>query len=153
MNYVLLSLTGLICGILGGMGMGGGTLLIPALSIFFGVGQHTAQSINLVSFVPLSLAASVVHIKNKLPSVFAAAVTGIFACLFSCLGAILASGVKPLILKRYFGGFLILLSLFQIGGLIFSKRNKNENVSQTSVKINKIEPKRAYKVKRLNKKI
>ncbi|MGB9679340.1 MAG: sulfite exporter TauE/SafE family protein, partial [Thermoanaerobacteraceae bacterium] len=41
---------GILSGIIGGMGLGGGTILIPALTIFAGIEQHLAQSINLLSF-------------------------------------------------------------------------------------------------------
>ena len=48
---------GLVSGVLGGMGMGGGTILIPLLSIFYKIGQHTAQAINLISFIPMAIVA------------------------------------------------------------------------------------------------
>ena len=51
-------------GIIGGMGMGGGTLLIPLLTLAAGVEQHLAQAINLMSFVPMSIVALIIHKKN-----------------------------------------------------------------------------------------
>ena len=42
MQYVWYAVAGILGGILGGMGMGGGTVLIPLLTLFYGVGQHTA---------------------------------------------------------------------------------------------------------------
>ena len=47
----LLFLIGLVSGIISGMGIGGGTILIPALSIFFDYEQHTAQNFNLIYFI------------------------------------------------------------------------------------------------------
>ena len=41
---------GLVAGVFGGLGMGGGTLLIPLLTIFLGYDQKLCQGINLVSF-------------------------------------------------------------------------------------------------------
>ena len=52
MNWVYLILSGIISGIIGGMGMGGGTLLIPILSICLGFEQKQAQGINLLVFIP-----------------------------------------------------------------------------------------------------
>lgn len=46
-----LFLIGLFSGIVGGMGIGGGTILIPALTIFIGTEQHIAQSVNLFFFL------------------------------------------------------------------------------------------------------
>jgi uncharacterized membrane protein YfcA len=49
MSFFIYLLVGALGGVLGGMGMGGGTLLIPALTIFCEVEQHVAQAINLIS--------------------------------------------------------------------------------------------------------
>ena len=50
MQIFLLILAGIVGGIIGGMGMGGGTLLIPILTIFLDVEQKNAQAINLVAY-------------------------------------------------------------------------------------------------------
>ena len=55
MNDILyLFLAGLVSGIVGGMGMGGGTLLIPILTIFLDFAQKSAQGINLLFFIIVS---------------------------------------------------------------------------------------------------
>ena len=59
-------LIGLGSGVLGGMGMGGGTALIPLLTIFTSVHQKTAQAINLISFIPMAVVALFLHVKNGL---------------------------------------------------------------------------------------
>lgn len=64
-RIVLLVLAGIAAGALGGMGMGGGTILIPVLTIFFGVEQKQAQAINLAAFIPMAVASLIVHVKNK----------------------------------------------------------------------------------------
>ena len=53
---VWLIVFGFISGILGGMGMGGGTLLIPLLN-FLDIEQQTIQAINLISFLPMACVA------------------------------------------------------------------------------------------------
>ena len=55
---MLYALMGFASGILSGMGLGGGTLLIPLLTIFGGLGQHAAQGTNLVAFIPAASAAA-----------------------------------------------------------------------------------------------
>lgn len=62
---VWLIVFGFISGILGGMGMGGGTLLIPLLN-FLDIEQQTIQAINLISFLPMACVALGLHFKNKL---------------------------------------------------------------------------------------
>ena len=64
--FLLFIIVGFLGGLLGGMGMGCGTVLIPLLSIVCGVNQHTAQAINLISFIPMAVVTLIIHIKNKL---------------------------------------------------------------------------------------
>ena len=54
---IWLIISGVLGGLLGGMGMGGGTLLIPLLTIFCGLNQHLAQAINLIAFIPMAVVA------------------------------------------------------------------------------------------------
>ena len=65
MAFLLLILCGFAGGLLGGMGMGGGTALIPLLTLF-GVGQAAAQGVNLLSFLPMAARALAVHAKAGL---------------------------------------------------------------------------------------
>ena len=51
MQYFLYVLFGLLGGLIGGMGMGGGTILIPLLTLFLNIPQLQAQTINLISFI------------------------------------------------------------------------------------------------------
>ena len=60
-----LIITGFLSGIIGGMGIGGGTILIPIMTIFLGFDQKTAQAVNLIYFIPTALTALTIHIKNK----------------------------------------------------------------------------------------
>ena len=63
---MVLYIIGLVSGLISGMGIGGGTVLIPALVIFVKPEQHIAQSVNLLFFIPTAIIALIVHIKNKL---------------------------------------------------------------------------------------
>ncbi|MBE7087469.1 MAG: sulfite exporter TauE/SafE family protein [Clostridiales bacterium] len=123
MEYVWFSVVGIIGGLLGGMGMGGGTLLIPLLTIFCKVGQHTAQAVNLLSFIVMALIVLVIHIRNKLVNfkkVLYIIVPGIATCIG---GAYLAKVLSGDLLQRLFGGFLLILSIFQfISGLKTKKQ-------------------------------
>ena len=96
---------------LGGLGMGGGTILIPLLS-FTNVSQHTAQAINLVSFIPMAIVSLVIHIKNGLVEKKGIFTIIVPAVVFALLGSIIATIIKGKILKKCFGGFLVILSVF-----------------------------------------
>lgn len=113
MEFVWYLVAGFLSGILGGMGMGGGTVLIPLLSIFYKVSQHVAQASNLISFIPMAIVALVIHLKNKLVdfrSVLWFIIPGMISCIIGCY---VARAISGQLLKRLFGGFLLGLSIFQ----------------------------------------
>jgi len=78
-------LIGGISGIVSAMGMGGGTILILCLSLFLGKDQHVAQGANLVFFIPTSIVAIIMNIKQKLIKWK----TGIQVTIFGIIGAII----------------------------------------------------------------
>ena len=113
MEYVWYGVAGILGGVLGGMGMGGGTILIPLLGIFYAVSQHTAQAVNLVSFIPMAAVALIIHLKNKLidfNKMLWVIIPGVVTCILGCY---LAKALPGDLLRRCFGGFLLLLSIFQ----------------------------------------
>lgn len=104
---------GLFAGILGGMGMGGGTVLIPLLTMVLGVEQLSAQATNLIVFVPMSVVALFLHFKNKLIDGSSLKPFVPLAVAGAIGGALLASHVKGGALKICFGVFLIALGVLQ----------------------------------------
>ena len=113
MEFVWYGVAGIISGVLGGMGMGGGTILIPLLSIFYAVSQHTAQATNLISFIPMAIVALIMHLKNKFvrfDKVLFIVLPGIATCIVGCY---IANAIGGELLRRFFGGFLLILSVFQ----------------------------------------
>ena len=112
-KIILLAVSGIAAGILGGMGMGGGTILIPLLTIFFNVGQKEAQAINLVAFIPMAIVSLAIHIKNKRVKKEGLLWIIVPAVLTSVGGGFAAQAVNGEVLKRIFGGFLLLLSVVQ----------------------------------------
>ena len=112
-NFLWLFIAGLISGIIGGMGMGGGTLLIPILTIFLGFKQKNAQAINLLVFIPMSLFALIIHIKNKLVDFKVGIPVILSGVIFSILGSYLASVLSNALLKKIFAIFLLLVGINQ----------------------------------------
>lgn len=109
----LLILYGILGGLLGGMGMGGGTLLIPLLTILGGLSQIESQGINLISFTLMAIVSIIIHAKNKLIDYKVAIPIIITGVIFSLLGSLLANSINTLTLKTLFGVFLVALGLFQ----------------------------------------
>ena len=56
---------GILSGIVSALGMGGGTILILLLGIFTNLEQHLVQGTNLIVFIPVSIIAILINIKNK----------------------------------------------------------------------------------------
>ncbi len=114
LTIFLYVLFGFLAGIFGGLGMGGGTLLIPLLTIFCSLDQKLSQGINLVSFLVMALFALIVHYKNgyvKTKGIFYIILSGI---IFSALGSLLAGILPSKILRMAFGVFLCVLSIIQV---------------------------------------
>lgn len=114
MEFLWYVIAGALSGVLGGMGMGGGTVLIPLLSIFYSIGQHTAQGANLVGFIPMAIVALIIHFKNKLivfKDLIKIIIPGLLTCLIGCF---ISKQISGELLKRIFGGFLIILSVVQV---------------------------------------
>lgn len=111
MSFILFLIAGFFSGLLGGMGMGGGTILIPALTILLGVEQHVAQATNLIAFLPMALFTLNVHRKNGLLKTEGLKSIVIPALLTSVAAGFLASLLPSFVLKKLFGAFLIGLSV------------------------------------------
>ena len=122
---------GVLGGIIGGMGMGGGTLTIPILTIFLSYEQLQAQGVNLVAFLPMSVVAIIIHIKNKLIDFKSTWLLAAVGCVFSLGGALIAVRLKNEVLTKLFAIFLIGLAIWQLVELIkIKKQNKNQKESK-----------------------
>ena len=121
-KFVLIGIAG---GILGGMGMGGGTLTIPLLTMLGDVDQHVAQAINLVSFIPMAVIALILHFKNKLVNTKGILYIIIPAIAFSVISSLIVKNINSTLLSRLFGGFLALLGIWiLIENIFINKKSK-----------------------------
>lgn len=133
MAFLTLFLCGLAGGLLGGMGMGGGTALIPLLTLF-GVGQAAAQGINLVSFLPMAAFALPVHAKSGLLKGEGLLPLALSALAFSALTALLAAHLPSDVLERGFGVFLIALALVRLRA-VFRKRPRGAEFFEKTAQV------------------
>ncbi len=127
MEWLFLIIFGVIGGLLGGMGMGGGTLLIPLLTIFIGIEQQIAQGINLISFIPMAGIALIIHTKNKLVNYKIGLPIMLSGVLSSVGGALLANITNSQQLRVYFGVFLIVLGIMQVASLFLFPKSLNKS--------------------------
>lgn len=125
-------LIGFVAGIVGGMGMGGGTILILLLSIFSNIEQHIAQGANVIFFIPTAIAAIIIFIKNKNIKFK----VGIPICLWGLvgtfIGATISSKMQVGILRKCFGVFLIIIAIYQTYS--FYKRYRKEKNRNNTIK-------------------
>lgn len=111
MSFIIYILLGFASGLLGGMGMGGGTVLIPALTIFMGVEQHVAQAANLIAFLPMAAFSLKVHRDRGLLKTDDIWAVIIPAVVTSVLGALAAAYLPGEVLGKLFGAFLVILAV------------------------------------------
>lgn len=105
---------GIISGLIASWGMGGGSLLITILSNFFNINQHTAQSTNLIFFIPTSLCSVVINSKNKNIKYKLALQITSFGIIGAIIGAYLSNKLDKNILKKIFGIMLLIIAIVEI---------------------------------------
>lgn len=107
-------LAGLLSGILGSMGLGGGSVLVIYLSLFKETEQLKAQGINLLFFVPIATLSVIIYAKAKkikwkiILKLILSGLLGTFA------GWMVASYFQNDITAKVFGGLLIVMGVLDI---------------------------------------
>ena len=122
MRGLLLILTGFLAGVAAGMGMGGGTILIPALTLLAGTAQHAAQGINMLAFLPASILAIIVHIREGRLHLKRCVPLLVGGGIGAAAGSFLAMGISAGWLRRLFGIFLMAFSVY----LLISRERKHQ---------------------------
>ena len=114
MEWIIAVLAGAATGVLSGFGVGGGSLLLIYMTTFAGVPQTLAQGVNLLYFLPTAATALPAHLKTGyvekgalLPAIAAGLVC-------SALTAWAATALDVEVLRKCFGGFLILIGLREL---------------------------------------
>ena len=126
MQVLLLLTVSCVSGIFAGMGMGGGTFLIPLLSIVFGVEQILCQSTNVVCFIVLASICFAVYVKNKLIDFKALVLVAIPASIVALFASIFAIRTNSALLRILFAIFIISVGVFYFIKTIFVMRKKTK---------------------------
>jgi uncharacterized membrane protein YfcA len=116
MNMLLYLLLGLFAGTFSGLiGIGGGTIIVPALVFLFGLSQHQAQGTTLALLVPpIGFLAAWTYYKQGYVDLRIAALICVGFFLGGWVGAKLATRLSNVVLERIFGIALLLISLKMI---------------------------------------
>lgn len=105
---------GVISGIVSGMGMGGGAILITILVCFMGIDQKVAQASNLIFFIPTSIVATIINIKNKEIKWNLALSISTLGAIGALIGAYIATKIEVGLLRKMFAIFIILIAIFEL---------------------------------------
>lgn len=105
---VILIVGGFAAGFLSGtIGIGGGALFVPTMTVGIGLSQAVAQGTSLVAIVPTALVSTITHIRHGNVLLDAALWMGCGGVVGAVAGALVAIEVPESILARVWGGFLI----------------------------------------------
>lgn len=113
MGTALAILTGLLAGTLSGMfGIGGATIIIPALIFFFGYNQHQAQGTALASLLPpVGLLAVIRYYYGGNVVVNVALYTALGFFVGGLIGAMIAHPIPDIWLKKMFAVYLLVIAI------------------------------------------
>ena len=114
LKFILAVLAGLICGVLSGFGIGGGSLLMVWLTAVQSMEQRTAQGVNLLYFLPTAACSLFFHVRNKQIVWHAVIPAALAGCLTAIPGALLAANLDTGLLRKLFGGFLVLVGVSEV---------------------------------------
>jgi uncharacterized protein len=109
--YVALAAFGVLTGAAAGLlGVGGGTLIVPFLTLAVGLSQHEAEATSLLVIVPTAIAASVVLRRRGVGDLGYGLRLGALGAVGSVLGALAALALPAHVLRLIFGVFVLLAS-------------------------------------------
>jgi hypothetical protein len=99
---------GFAAGFLSGtIGIGGGLLFVPTMTVGFRVSQAVAQGTSLVAIVPTAIVGGITHLRRGNVLVRPALWMGGGGVFGAVIGALVAVEVPGPILARIWGGFLV----------------------------------------------
>jgi uncharacterized protein len=110
--YVALVAFGVLVGVTSGLlGVGGGTLVVPFLTLAVGLSQHEAEATSLLVILPTAVAGSLALRRRGIGDLGLALRFGVFGAVGSVLGALLALALPGSTLRVVFAVFVGLVGL------------------------------------------
>ncbi len=120
---LLLALVGVFAGVLGALvGIGGGVILVPVLSLAFGIDVRIAVATSLVSVIATSTAAGGVYVGSGLTNMRLGMALEVTTTLGGITGGLVAVLIPVSALQVAFGLMLIVTSVLMIAGRDSAKK-------------------------------
>jgi uncharacterized membrane protein YfcA len=103
---------GVVTGAASGLlGVGGGTLMVPFLTLAAGMSQHAAEATSLLVVLPTAIVGSLVLRRRGIGDLGLALRFGALGAVGGILGALLALALPGHVLRIVFACFLLLVSV------------------------------------------
>jgi uncharacterized membrane protein YfcA len=110
--YAALVAFGVLVGVASGLlGVGGGTLAVPFLTLVVGLSQHSAEATSLLVILPTAVAGSLALRRRGVGNLPLALRLGVVGAVGSVLGALLALALPAGALRIVFAVFIGLVGL------------------------------------------
>jgi uncharacterized membrane protein YfcA len=110
--YVALVAFGVVVGVTSGLlGVGGGTLIVPFLTLAVGLSQHAAEATSLLVILPTAIVGSLALRRHGVGDLGLALRFGVVGAVGSVLGALLALALSGSTLRLVFAVFVGVVGL------------------------------------------
>lgn len=112
-TILILAVTGVLAGFLGGMvGVGGGIIMVPFMIFFLGLSQQSAQGTSLaVLMVPVSAVAVYNYYKSGQVNFSYAFVIALFFMVGGYIGSKLALRIDQVVVRKVFAVFMVVVAI------------------------------------------
>ena len=110
--YLALAAFGVLAGVASGLlGVGGGTLLVPFLTLAVGLSQHEAEATSLLVILPTAIAGTLALRRRGVGNAGLAVRFGVVGSVGAVLGALLALTLPAATLRVVFAGFVAVVGV------------------------------------------
>jgi uncharacterized protein len=108
--YLALVAFGVLAGVASGLlGVGGGTLMVPFLTLAVGLSQHAAEATSLLVILPTAIAGTLALRRKGVGDAGVALRFGVIGAFGAVLGALLALALPATTLRLFFAAFMAII--------------------------------------------
>jgi hypothetical protein len=112
---LFLLLLGLFAGTFGALvGLGGGIILVPVLSLWFGLPITTAVGVSLVCVIATSSGAAAIYVQERLTDMRLGMLLELASSAGAITGALIVPYLSPALIKGLFGAFLLYSAVLMV---------------------------------------
>ncbi len=110
--YLKCAVIGVVTGLLNGLfGSGGGTIVVPAMTLYLNINERSSHATALLIILPLTIISSMFYISNNYVDWVLLYKTAIGGIAGGIVGALLLKKIPEDYLRIIFGSFIIFVSI------------------------------------------